>query len=67
MPSPLGRVPVRVEGQTDTPINHVYLGEVLTHTTPKNTDLPQPSVFSLLETIKTAICFNAIIRVWMPI
>jgi hypothetical protein len=30
MPSSLGRVPVRVEGQTDTPINHHYLGEIPT-------------------------------------
>jgi hypothetical protein len=28
MPSPLGRVPFRVEGQTDTPINRLHLGEV---------------------------------------
>jgi hypothetical protein len=28
MPSPLGRVPVRVEGQTYMPINHDHLGEV---------------------------------------
>jgi hypothetical protein len=41
MPSPFG------EGQTDTPINHHPLGEV-SHKHQKNTDLPQPSVFSLL-------------------
>jgi len=28
MPSPLGPVPVRVEGQTVQPINHFHLGEV---------------------------------------
>ena len=28
MPSPLGRVPVRVEGQTNMPINYLNLGEV---------------------------------------
>ena len=28
MPSPLGRVPVRVEGQTDMPINYLNQGEV---------------------------------------
>ena len=28
MPAPLGRVPVRVEGQTDMPINRPHLGEV---------------------------------------
>ena len=38
MPSPFRR------GQTDTPINRLALGEVQQ----KNTDLPQPSVFSLL-------------------
>jgi len=41
MPSPLGHVPVRVEGQTETPIKLVHLGEV----PQENTDLPQPSVF----------------------
>jgi len=29
MPLPLGRVPVRVEGQTDTPIAYAHLGEAL--------------------------------------
>ena len=28
MPSPLGRVPFRVEGQVNMPINHDHLGEV---------------------------------------
>ena len=28
MPSPSGRVPFRVEGQSDMPINHDHLGEV---------------------------------------
>jgi hypothetical protein len=32
MPSPLGRVPFRVEGQTDMPINYLHLGEVQTDT-----------------------------------
>jgi hypothetical protein len=27
---PAGRVPFRVEGQTDTPIKHIHLGEVAT-------------------------------------
>ncbi len=30
MPFPLGRVPFRVEGQTDMPIDHHHLGEFQT-------------------------------------
>ena len=41
MPSPLGRVPVRVEGQVNMPINHLCQGEVHPLTSPSFHKTPQ--------------------------
>jgi hypothetical protein len=49
MPSPLGRVPARVEGQTDTPIIHHHLGEVITTIKKTLTFLSQCFLITLIS------------------